>query len=93
MIKKYLFISLVLLFASTSVFYTIEAVTGSAEVASLRKAGQNLSKQKTVLEETFVKTLSLNGLEKKSVELGFSKPQDALYVLGGGHVTASLNLR
>ena len=88
MIKKYLFIGLIALFAVTSVFYTIEAVTSGVEVASLEKTNDGLIKQKTALEDSFVKTLSLNSLQEKSVELGFTKPANTIYVAGGEPVTA-----
>ncbi len=88
MIKKYLFISLIVVFAVTSVFYTIEAVTSGAEVASLEKTSENLSKENVGLEDAFVKTLSLTSLQEKSAELGFIKPVDIVYVSETGPVTA-----
>lgn len=88
MIKKYLFVFLIVLFAVTSVFYTIEAVTSGVEVASLEKMNNGLIRQKSSLEDSFVKTLSLNNLQEKSIELGFTKPVSTIYVAGGESVTA-----
>ena len=88
MIKKYLFIFLVVLFAATSVFYTIEAVTSGAEVAALEKVNDGLVRQESALQDSFVKTLSLASLREKSVELGFTKPASTIYVLTSEPVAA-----
>lgn len=80
LIKKYFFIGLVVMFAASSIFYTIETVASGAEVAALEKTNSDLLRQKADLEDTFIKTLSLNHLQEKSAELGFVKPTNIVYV-------------
>lgn len=88
MIKKYLFIGLLLFFTATSIFYTVEVVASGAEISSLEKTKNNLIQQKTVLEDSFIKSLSINKLQEKSIELGFTKPASVIYVSGSEPVTA-----
>lgn len=87
--KKNLFIFLIGLFAVTSVFYTIETVTESAEVAALEKTNNNLLLQERDLTDNYVKTLSLNAIQEKGTELGFIKPSNIVYVSQNEPVTAS----
>ena len=46
----------------------------------MEKTQKDLSAQKRDLEEQLVKNLSSSGLQEKSVELGFIKPTNMVYV-------------
>jgi hypothetical protein len=50
------------------------------EVSNLRSQEVVLLNQKTSLEDTLVKTLSISSLEQKSGEMGYSKPSTLVYV-------------
>lgn len=79
--KKILLMITVAVLAVSSIFLTIETATTGVEVARLEKTESTLIDQKRELEGTLVRTLSATKLQEKSVELGFIKPVDLVYVL------------
>ena len=79
-IKKYILIGFLGALAVSSVFMTVVTATSGAEVASLQKEESRLADQKRLLENTLVKTLSMNGLQEKSSGLGYEKPSNLVYV-------------
>ncbi len=80
--KNYVLITVCGILVATSVFLTIETATSGAEVANLDKTTAELTNQKRVLEESLVKGISMSQLQEKSVELGFVKPENLVYVSG-----------
>lgn len=68
------------LLAVSSVFMTIETATSGVEISKLERTESELIKKRSEMEESLVKTLSLGELQQKSVELGFAKPADLVYV-------------
>lgn len=79
-IIKYILIGVCGVLAVSSVFMTVETATSGAEVSVLHKQEIELSDEQRSLEESLVKTISLDGLEQKSVELGYVKPTTLVYV-------------
>jgi len=72
-----------------SVLMTVDTASSGAEIASLQKKETQLSDQKRVLEESLVKGISMSELQQKSVELGFVKPQNLVYVSNTENISAS----
>ena len=79
-IKKYILIGFLGALTVSSVLMTVVAATSGAEVSNLQKEEARLSDQKRYLEDTLVKTLSTNELQEKSIELGYGKPVNLVYV-------------
>jgi hypothetical protein len=69
----------ILLIAGT-VLVTIDSVTKSAEINQLSQEEQQLSLTKKELAEKIVEASSLNNVGTKANELGYSKPQNIVYV-------------
>jgi hypothetical protein len=84
--KNTVLITIVGVLAISSIFLTIETATTGVEVAKLEKTEAALINQKRDLEESLVKTLSVADLQEKSVELGFVKPANLVYVTGAATV-------
>ena len=78
--KKYILIGVCGILAASSIFMTLEAATSGVEVSNLRSQETQLSSQKTYLEDTLVKSLSMSSLSQKSGEMGFAKPSTLVYV-------------
>jgi hypothetical protein len=78
-IKKYILIGVCGILAISSIFMTFETATSSVEVASLMTKENDLSSQKRDLEDTLVKSLSVNSLQQESSGLGFEKPTVLVY--------------
>jgi hypothetical protein len=79
-INKYVLIGVCAILAASSIFMTVETATSGVEVSNLRSQEVVLLNQKTSLEDTLVKTLSISSLEQKSGEMGYSKPSTLVYV-------------
>lgn len=78
--KKYILVGFIAALAISSVSMTVVTATSGAEVSALQKQEALLSDQKRSLEDTLVKTLSMNDLQEKSIGLGFEKPVNLVYV-------------
>lgn len=78
--KRYILIGVCGVLAVSSIFMTVETTTSGVEVSNLQKQEVQLSDQNRYLEDTLVKTLSINELEQKSGEMGFVKPETLVYV-------------
>lgn len=72
--------------AITSVFLTIESATSGAEIANLQKKESTLLTQQQSLQESLVQALSINSLQEKSNELGFTKIGTLVYITGAESV-------
>jgi len=79
-LKKYVLIGFCGLLAASSIFMTVVSATSGAEVSILQKKEAQLADDKRYLENSLVKTLSINQLEEKSNELGYMKPASLVYV-------------
>lgn len=74
----------------SSIFMTIETATTGVEIAELEKTENQLLGKKRDLEGSLVKTLSATQLQEKSVELGFIKAAELVYVTDLKPVAAKL---
>lgn len=77
---KLLVIAVMGVLAISSVFMTVETATSGVEVAKLREKENELTLEKRNLEDSLVKSLSMNDLQEKSNEMGYSKPTAMVYV-------------
>lgn len=89
-LKKYILFIAVGVMAISSVFMTVEAATSGAEVGELRHKESQLLLEKRSLEETLVKSLSMNQLQVKGNELGFAAPGAMVYASGSLETMAKL---
>ncbi len=69
--------------AILSIFMTIETATSGAEISDLQKREAQLANQKQNIEANLVESLSVNSLQEKSVEMGFTEVNNLVYVSGG----------
>lgn len=86
--KIHLLLTVAVIFIVSSVFLTVEASAGSALVTSLENQQKSLLGQRSELENTLVGEMSGATLEEKSIELGFGKPKDLMYLTSSEQVAA-----
>ena len=79
-LKKYILIGFCGLLVASSILMTVVSATSGAEVSDLQKQEALLLDDKRSLENTLVKTLSINQLQEKGNELGYVKPASLVYV-------------
>ncbi len=89
-LRKYILFTVAGVLAVSSIFMTVETATSGVEVSSLRQKERELSMEKRNLENTLVKSLSVNGLEEKSSELGYTRPSKMVYVSQSQEAMAKL---
>jgi hypothetical protein len=82
-IRNYILIGVVSVLAISSIAMTIETATSGNEMSKLERTRRELINQKEDLEESLVKAMSLGELQEKSLDLGFTKPQDLVYITPG----------
>lgn len=85
-IRNYILISVCGILALSSVLMTIETATSSMEVAKLEDQKKQLTEERRTLEEGLVKNISVAGLQEKSLDMGFTKPTNLVYVAGNEQV-------
>jgi hypothetical protein len=90
-LRFYVLIGVCGFLAALSIFMTIASATSGAEVANLQKKEQELTAQQRDIEANLVENLSISVLQEKSIELGFTKINNLVYVTGAASV-ASLPL-
>lgn len=78
--KNYILITICGILIASSVFLTVETATSGAEVAKLDKTVIEMGNQKRILEENLIKGISMTQLQEKSLELGFVKPSNLIYI-------------
>lgn len=64
------------------IYLTVETATSGAVLSDLEHREAVLTEENRALNDAIVKASSLNGLEVKTGELGFSKPSNILYITG-----------
>ena len=69
--------------AISSIFLTIESATTGAEISTLQKTESQLLTQQQDLQQALVQNLSVNSVQEKSAELGFTKINTLVYISGG----------
>lgn len=79
-LKTYILSGVCGLLLLTSIFMTIETSTNGSELAKLQNSEAELLARQQELQQTLVETLSVNTLQEKSLELGFTKIGDLVYV-------------
>lgn len=89
-LKVYLLCGVCGLLAVASIFMTIESTTNGSEFASLQKKEAELLAYQQELQQSLVETLSINNLQEHSMELGFSKVSNLVYVATTENVAAKL---
>ena len=88
-IKNYILVIVCGVLVVASVLMTVDTAASGDEIASLQKTEVNLTDQKRVLQESLVKGISMAQLQERSVELGFVKPTNLVYVSNSDNMTAS----
>lgn len=78
--KFYILGAICAILVVVSIFLTIEMSSSGVEISDLEKNEAALSDQKRTLEESLVKNLSTSELTEKSLEMGFIKPANLVYV-------------
>ena len=78
--KKYILIGLTGILAVLSVALAIETSTSGAVVAHLEAEQKQLLTEKRDFEESLVKTLSVGKLQEESLDAGFIKPINLVYI-------------
>ena len=68
------------------VFLTVEMATSGAVLAKAESREATLLQENSDLKDAVVRASSLNGVEKKSLEMGFVKPSKILYINGSEEV-------
>ena len=66
--------------AISSVITTIGVSVSGAQVSDLQKKETQLSSEKRALEGQLVRTSSISDLQIKSIDLGFTKPTEMVYL-------------
>lgn len=89
-LTKYVLFTVAGILAVSSIFMTVETATSSVEVSNLRQKEAELSMEKRNLENTLVRSLSMNDLEVKGNELGFTKPLSVVFVSDSEESVAKL---
>lgn len=79
-LKGYLLSGVCAVLAVLSIFMTIESATSGTEVSEIQKQQAQLMSQQQDLQEELVANLSVNSLQGKSSELGFTKISNLVYV-------------
>ena len=74
------------IFLVTTVAFTIETATSGAVLAKEESREATLLQENSDLKDAVVRASSLNGVEKKSLEMGFVKPSKILYINGSEEV-------
>ena len=64
------------------IYLTVETATSGAVLSDLERREALLTEENRELGETIAKASSLNSLETKTLELGFNKPSNILYITG-----------
>lgn len=67
-------------FGIFTVYLTIEAATSGAKLAELERKAVELSSENQRLSGDLVRSSSLKDLGEKAEEMGFSKPQEVVYI-------------
>ena len=73
-------------FLACFVFLTVETATSGAVLNRMESREASLLQEASDLKDAVVRASSLNGVEKKSSEMGFVKPSKILYINGSEEV-------
>jgi hypothetical protein len=65
-----------------SIFLTIQTSTNGSEFAKLQKTEIEFLDRQQELQQTLVESLSVNTLQEKSGDLGYTKVSNLIYVTG-----------
>src|SRR5690348_15894668 len=82
-LRVYILTGLCGILAVLSIFMTIESASTGAEISSIQKKEAVLTREQQDLEASLVTNLSVHSLQEKSLELGFAKFSNLVYVSGG----------
>lgn len=63
-------------------YYIIESVSLGAELAKIQREERRLVEENRDLSDSLIGSSSLSSFEKKTEELGFSKPESVFYLKG-----------
>ncbi len=89
-VTKCILFAVAVFLALSSILMTVETATSSVEVSSLRDEESRLLAEKRNLENTLAQSLSMNDLQQKGSEMGYTQPTNLVYVTGGSEVVAKL---
>jgi hypothetical protein len=82
-VRVYLLSGVCGILAVTSIFMTIESAASGSEMANLQNKETSLMEEQQQLQQNLVQNLSVNSLQEKSTELGFTKVTNLVYVSEG----------
>ncbi len=86
-LRVYILSSICGILAVLSIFMAIESATSGAEVAALQKKEGELLSQQQDLQASLVENLSVNSLQEKSTEMGFTKVNNFVYVANAENIS------
>lgn len=78
--KKTLMWVFLFVFIVAQVFFTVQNATSGAKLKILEEKEEKLVKENRRLSRKLVETTALSSIEKKAEDLGFSKPQQIMYI-------------
>ena len=85
-LRVYLLSGVCGILAIVSIFMTIGSASTGAEVSDIQKKEALLASQQRELQENLVESLSVNSLQEKSLEMGFTKITNLVYISEGVEV-------
>ena len=83
MLKKYkelIFTSLLIVLVIANVFFTVSVSASGAELTDIEKIQSNLASKNQELTDKIMNESSLSTIGEKADSLGFSKPENIVYV-------------
>lgn len=83
MLKKYkelIFTSLLIVLVIANVFFTVSVSASGAELTSIEKTQSNLLSKNQELTDKITNESSLSTIGEKADSLGFSKPENIVYL-------------
>lgn len=79
-VKEYFVWILLAGFVVVNIFSTIETATTGAEIMNLEEKQETLIRENRTFSDQIVNQSSLMTIETKAQELGYSKPQNVIYI-------------
>lgn len=86
--KIYILFGVCGILTTVSIFLTIGSASDGTEIASLQNKESQLMTEQQHLQENLVENLSISNLQEKSIELGFVKSSNLVYVRNSDNVAS-----
>jgi len=78
--KELIFTSLLIILVIANVFFTVSVSASGAELTNIEKTQSTLSSKNQELTDKITNESSLSSIGEKADALGFSKPENIVYV-------------